>query len=55
MLVTVMLKEPAEPWARVRIVGLILILKFGPTVDVMVRRRTAVWIRLPLVPVTLIE
>ena len=54
-LVTVMLMEPAEPGMRVRTVGLILMAKSGPTVGDMVRRRVAVWKRLPLVPITCME
>jgi hypothetical protein len=52
MLVTVILIEPLEPWVRVRMLGLILIAKSGPTVEDMVRRRVVVWVRLPLVPIT---
>jgi len=55
MLVTVMLNEPAEPWMRVRMLGLIWMVKSGPTVGDMIRRRVVVWERLPLVPVTWIE
>jgi hypothetical protein len=55
ILVTVILIEPAEPRARVRMLGLILMAKSGPTVGDMVRRRVAVWERLPLVPVTWME
>lgn len=55
MLVTVILIEPAEPGVRVRILGLILIEKSGPTGEDMVRRRFAEWVRMPLVPVTSME
>jgi hypothetical protein len=55
MLVTVILIEPAELRVRVRMLGLILMAKSGPTVEDMVRRRVAVWERLPLVPVTWME
>lgn len=55
MLVTVILNEPVEPRVSVRTVGLIAMAKSGPTVEVMVRRRVAVFVRLPLVPVMKME
>ena len=55
MLVNVILMEPAEPGVRVRMLGLILMAKSGPTVEDIVRRRVVVWVRLPLVPVTWME
>jgi hypothetical protein len=55
MLVTVILMEPDELGVRVRMVGLILMAKSGPTVGDIVRRRLVVWERLPLVPVIWME
>lgn len=52
MLVTVILNEPVEPCASVRVVGLIVMAKSGPPGEDTVRTRVAVWVRLPLVPVT---
>jgi hypothetical protein len=42
MLVTVMLIEPAEFWVRVRLVGLMLMLKLGAVVGDIVRNRAVV-------------
>ena len=55
MLVTVILMKPAEPGVSVKMLGLILIVKSGPIIGDMVRRRVAVCVRLPLVPVTWME